>query len=130
MLFYGDDVPTRYNGFLEDWLQYRVHSDVNNRFEELLFQDLGIRGKLRAKPRPPPRSVATDNASDSDSEATTDDEEAVVEVDTWESDAENDERDVESLQDILDATGTDDLDAQYARAVWSDVPRLHTDPRA
>ena len=53
-----------------------------------------------------------------------------MEVDTWRSNAEDDECDVEPLQDILDATDTDDLDAQYARAVWSDVPRLHTDPRA
>jgi len=94
MLFYEDETPTRYNGFLEEWVQYRVDSDLNNAFEELLFQDLEIRGKLRAKPRPPARSVATparsDNAGDSDSEGTTDDDEAVVE-----GDAEDDECDVE-----------------------------------
>ena len=120
ILFYDDETPTRYNGFLEEWVQYRVESDLNA-FEELLFQDVEIRGKLRAKPRPPARSVATparsDNAGDSDSEGTTDDEEAVVEVGTWESDAEDDECDVEPLAGILDATDTDDLDELYARVV-------------
>ena len=71
-----------------------------------------------------------DAGGEDDDEATNEEtaEEAVL-VDQWESDNEDDENMDEPAGDGND-DADESLDDQYARATWTDVPNLTTDPRA
>ena len=141
MLFSGDEIKTRYDGFLESWHQYLVEADDPTAAEESIFQAIEVQGRLRRAPRPVVRRVRArggrvmagdgDEVSHSASNGMeTSDEEGPTEVDEWESDKEDDECEVEPSIEEDDEVQDYRLDAQYARAHWVDVPALTTDPRA
>ena len=71
-----------------------------------------------------------DGSDSSASESDSDSDEGPCQVGSWESDAEDDENEVEPDIDREDDASASTLDAQFARALWMDVPRLITDPRA
>ena len=137
MLFQGDDISTRYDGHLQTWKGYQVNSDLLTEEEENIFQAIEVKAKFRRPPaaHAPRTPVATRNqhASDSDasdSDSDDSDEEGPTEVETWESDAEDDENEAEPDVDGDDNDDNGSLEAQFARGTWEDVPRLATDPRA
>ena len=137
MLFQGGDISTRYDGHLQTWKDYRVNSDLLTEEEENIFQAIEVKAKFRRPPAARARrtTVATRNqhASDSDasgSDSDGSDKEGPTEVETWESDAEDDENEAEPDVDGDDNDDNGSLEAQFARGTWEDVPRLATDPRA
>ena len=131
MLFSEDEIATRYDGFLETWVQYRVIADELDDKDNDIFQKIEIAAKLRKPPRALVRrrdifSSSEDDSAEEDGETR---QGAAVVVETWESDAEDDEcEDQPDVDDDDDANDT--LQAQFVRSRWETIPRLHTDPRA
>jgi len=52
MLFQGDDLGTRYDAHLQTWNKYRVDDVEQDDYEELVFQAIEVRAKLRKAPKP------------------------------------------------------------------------------
>ena len=141
MLFQGDDIGTRYDAHLETWNEYRVDGDDLDDFDELVFQAIEVRGKLRKAPKPasrrkPARSLRNDenDMEESDGDDVNDDagdeDDGPQEVETWESDLEDDECELEPELDQEEMNENDTLEAQVGRASWTDVGNLQNDPRA
>ena len=141
MLFARDDEQVRYNGFLESWHQYLQDPGDATEAEEAWFQGVEVKAGLRKGPRPViPRTRAIVDYSESDEEPGTDEdsnedagkpeEDRPTEVEQWDSEMEDDECEDEPLQDSDDDDEEGNLDAQYARAVWTDIPSIGTDPRS
>ena len=133
--FDGDERNTRYNDRLEAWGAYLKHPDDCDTDEERVFVDTEERAGLRkvgavrvvrnANPPTPPQSSSD---SEPDETLTSPITQHPVEVETWESDAEDDENADEPDVD-LDDDDDNDLDADMARAQWADIPNLRSDPR-
>ena len=133
MLFDGDETHTRYDGFLETWNCFLVTGDMLDEDEEAIFQEIEKKAKLRAVGRRLNQRRSTqldeDDSEGSDSQGADNDE--VVEVETWESDQEDDESPIDPELAADEATTDERLSIQeYNRAQWVDVGRLDTDPRA
>ena len=133
MLFQGDETHVRYNGFLETWDMYRHDPDDANATEEAIYQEIEIKAKLRVAPRAVVtrrRTGVRANTREEDAPAEEGPAEELAEVDSWESDLEDDECELEPDLDDNDDCEDDNLEAQHARASWTDVPSMTTDPRA
>ena len=136
MLFQGDDLATRYDAHLETWNEYRVAEDAElDDFDEQVFQAIEIKAKLRKAPKPasrrkPEASKQTEESDDSDEEDAGDEEDGPQPVETWESDLEDDECELEPELHQEEIIENDTLEAQVGRASWTDVGNLQTDPRA
>ena len=142
VLFKGDEVPTSYNAFLETWSQYRYPAADATAEEEGIYQAIEIAAKLRRPARAVvvrrarEQAVGGSSSSESDGEEEGKEDqqsqpEAEVEVEQWESDAEDDEHMDEPEGDSGDDACDDrDVELQMSSGVWTDVPRLDTDPRA
>ena len=131
MMFDTDPDHVRYDGHLEAWDEFRIAPDDCTVSEEEIFQEVEVRAGLRKAPKPAtPRKRHQRLDSSSDEGDTQSEDEAPAVVETWESDQEDDEcgeePDLAEGDDVTDDT----IEAQYARAQWTNVRNLSTDPRA
>ena len=125
--FSGDQRATRYRGRLETWTQYLVVAEDVDEADEGEWQELEMLAGVRCRPRAAPASRRRTQQRTQPS----DDPGAIpATVNTWESDAEDDEN--EECPDNLDGADDEDLggDRELERLIWVNCGRLLTDQRA
>ena len=69
LLFEGDEITTRYNGWLEGWEAFYVDPSKDDLIddEETIFQKIKMKGKIRQQPRPfLPRGSSSSSSSSSE----------------------------------------------------------------
>ena len=127
--FDGDERPTRYPGRLEEWTDYRQTPDDCDTDTDETFMSVEYQAGVRESPPPVrrrrSRNLSTSLLSDSPSSAS-----EPMEVETWESDAEDDENEDEPLVDDPEDEHVDNaLDVDMRRARWENLATLRSDPR-
>jgi len=141
MWFDGDQRKTTYKDRLEEWNDFFVPpSDYNSEFEgdfQAVEMAAGIRKKAsiaksrtrRAKDDSPPPSEYSGSDLGGDDDESDELNVGVREVDSWESDLEDDEADDEP-NDVDNGQQAWNVDVDLCRARWEDVGVLRVDPRS
>ena len=134
--FDGDTHPTRYPGRCESWTAYLTNLDDCSSEQEDIFTTVEMAAGIRANHPPVIERTSRRNRPTRISRQTIsidtsrEDAESAIVVDTWESDAEDDESEENpTVNDPEDLHVSTAMDSMMARARWENISQLRSDPR-